>query len=243
MVFARAQALTVDVFGSLIDWESGIVEAIAPWLRQNGVMASRREILGAFAASESARQQANPECRHPEILELVFADMAAHFGLTPTPEAAETFGAAVTDWPAFVDSADALATLAQYYKLAVIANADRASIAAAQRTLGVAFDVVVTAEDAGAYKPHLDPFRMAIDDLSEQGVGFDAILHTAQSLYHDHVPAKRLGLATCWIDRRTHSEDGEWGATPPPSDAPVPDHRFTTMAGLARAVQAEVESG
>jgi 2-haloalkanoic acid dehalogenase type II len=239
MVLDRARALTFDVYGSLIDWETGIVEAVAPWLQRNGVTAGRRDILAAFAASEPARQQANPECRYPEILELVFADIAAHFGLSPTPDAAEAFGAAVTDWPAFADSAAALGVLARRYKLAVIANTDRASLAAAQRKLGVAFDVAVTAEDAGAYKPHLDPFRLAIDELSDQAVGFDAILHTAQSLYHDHAPAQRLGLATCWLDRANQADGGEWGATPPPAVWPVPDRRFTSLAAMAEAARAE----
>lgn len=240
MVLDRAQALTLDVHGTLIDWEAGIVQAVAPWLQRNGASANRRDILAAFAASETRHQQANPETRYPEILELVFADIAVHFGLSAGPDAAEAFGASAGDWPAFPDSLEALAILARYFKLAIVANTDRASFNAAQRKLGADFDVVVTAEDAGAYKPDLDPFRLAIDELSEQGVGFDAILHTAQSLYHDHAPAKQLGLATCWIDRQNQAEGGEWGAAPPPADAPEPDRRFATMADMAEAVQAEV---
>jgi len=242
MVLARAQALTFDVHGTLIDWEAGIVRAIAPWLQRNGVIANRRDILAAFAANETRHQQANPETRYAEILEMVFMDVAAHFGLRPTPDAAEAFGASVGDWPAFADSAEALAVLGRRYKLAVVSNTDRASFNAARRKLGADFDVVVTAEDAGAYKPHLDPFRMAVDELSDQAVGFDAILHTARSLYHDIAPAKDLGLATCWIDRQNHADGGTWGATPPPTQSPVPDRRFTTLAEMAAAVQAEPPS-
>lgn len=240
MVLDRAQALTFDVYGTLIDWETGIVEALTPWLERNGVSPDRGRILAAFASSETARQQANPEMRYAEVLELVFEDIAAAFDLPVKPDDAEAFGASVGDWPAFDDSAEALAVLARHYKLAVISNTDRASFAASQRKLGVDFDVIVTAEDAGAYKPHLDPFRMAIDELSDQAVGFDAILHTAQSLYHDHAPAQRLGLATCWIDRQNHAEGGAWGATPPPPGAPEPDRRFPSMAAFAAAVHAEV---
>lgn len=243
MLLSRAQALTFDVYGTLIDWEAGIAQALAPWAAKNGLIASRSQFLDAFAANESRRQQENPELRYPQVLELVFEDIANAFGVTPSPEDAEAFGASVGDWPAFSDSVEALRRLSRHYKLAVISNVDRAAFAGSAKKLRADFDVVVTAEDAGAYKPDLAPFRLAIDELSELGVGFDGILHTAQSLYHDHVPAQRLGLATCWIDRQNHAEGGDRGATPPAPGAPEPDLRYTTMAELAEAVRLAFEAG
>lgn len=235
MLLDRAQALTFDVYGTLIDWESGIVEALTPWAERHGVAADRAALLAAFARFETRRQQENPDTRYPEVLALVFEDIARAFGVTPSGAEAEAFGDSVGDWPAFPDSAEALTYLARHHRLGVISNVDRASFAASNRKLGVAFDVVVTAEDAGAYKPDLAPFRMAVDALAEIGVGFDGILHVAQSLYHDHAPAERLGLASCWIDRQDQAAGGAWGATPPPPGAPKPALRFAGMAAMVAA--------
>jgi len=104
-----------------------------------------------------------------------------------------------------------------------------------KQKMGMDFDVLVTAEDAGAYKPDLKPFHMAIERMSDIGIGFDRILHTAQSLFHDHAPAQQLGLATCWIDRQDLAGGGGWGATPKPPGSPDPDLRFTSMAEFVDA--------
>jgi len=239
---AEFEALTFDVYGTLIDWETGIAEALAPWAARHGVDAGRDDLVAAFGRFESRRQQENPNTRYPEVLALVFDDIARSFGVTPTPAEAEAFGDSVGDWPAFPDSAEALAYLAGHYRLGVVSNVDRASFAASNRKLGVAFDVVVTAEDAGAYKPALAPFHLAIEALSEIGVGFDRVLHVAQSLFHDHAPAARLGLTSCWIDRQNQATGGAWGATPPPPGQPQPAARFTSMADLAAAHKAEPDA-
>lgn len=238
MDILRFQALTFDVCGTLIDWESGIVAALRPWAERHGVEADRAALLDAFARHESHRQQENPEMLYPHVLELAFEDIARDFGVTPSIAEAEAFGESVADWPAFADCPEALAYLSRHYRLGVVSNVDRASFAASNKKLGVAFDTIVTAEDAGAYKPSLAPFHLSIEALSDIGIGFDAILHTAQSLFHDHGPAQRLGLATCWIDRQNHAEGGAWGATPPPPDKPQPDLRFPSMAALMEAHKA-----
>ncbi len=229
------EALTFDVYGTLIDWETGIVEALTPWARQRGLAAGRADLLAAFARHESRRQQENPEMLYPHVLELAFEDIARDFGVTPTRGEAEAFGESVAEWPAFADSRESLTYLARHYRLGVISNVDRASFAASNKKLGVAFDTIITAEDAGAYKPTLAPFHLAIEAMSEIGIGFDAILHTAQSLFHDHAPAQQLGLATCWIDRQNQAEGGAWGATPPPPGSPKPDLWFPSMTALVEA--------
>lgn len=235
MDLSRAQALTFDVYGTLIDWEAGIAQALAPWAARSGLIAKRSDLLDVFAASESRRQRENPEMRYPDLLERVFEDIATSFGVTPTAGDAEAFGASVADWPAFEDSAEALTVLSRHFKLGVITNCDRASFAAANKKLGAEFDVIVTAEDAGAYKPSLKPFEQAIEQFSDLGVGLDGILHVAQSLYHDHAPAQEMGLARCWVDRQNHAEGGAWGATPPQSEAVWPGLRYNNMAELAAA--------
>lgn len=229
------EALTFDVFGTLIDWEAGVAQALGPWAAANGLSVSEADLVAAFGRFESPRQQANPETRYPEVLELVFEDIARSFGVEPRNADAVAFGESVAAWPAFADSAESLAYLSRHCRLGVISNVDRASFAACNRKLGVDFDIIVTAEDAGAYKPDLRPFHLALERLNEIGIGQDTLLHTAQSLFHDHDPGKRLGLTTCWIDRKGQAEGGVSGATPAPPGAPEPDIRFPSLAELVEA--------
>ena len=229
------QALTFDVYGTLIDWETGIADTLDPWAARNGVTADRAQLLGAFARHETRRQQENPETRYPDVLELVFEDIAGDFGVKPARGDAYAFGESVQHWPAFGDAPDALKRLRTRYRLGVISNVDRASFVMSQAKLGVNFDLQVTAEDAEAYKPDHAPFEMALDWLNEIGIGFDAILHVAQSPYHDHVPAKALGMTTCWIDRQGLAQGGAWGATPEVPDRPQADAAYPSLAAFADA--------
>lgn len=228
-------ALTFDVYGTLIDWETGIAEALAPWAERNGVTADRAALLASFAEHETKRQQQNPDTRYPDVLELVFEDIAGDFGVKPTRADAYEFGESVQHWPAFDDAPEALRRLQTRYRLGVISNVDRASFVMSQAKLGVNFDLQVTAEDAEAYKPDHAPFEMALEWLNEIGIGFDAILHVAQSHYHDHVPAKRLGMTACWIDRQGLAQGGAWGATPEVPERPQVDATYPTLAVLADA--------
>ena len=186
--------LTFDCYGTLIDWESGIVAALSPWLEAHGVTPGRERILAAFAAAEAPQQQATPGMLYRELLATVHGAIAAEFGLAPDPAAAQAFGASIKDWPAFPDSAAALAYLKGHYQLVILSNVDRASFAHSQAKLGVDFDAVYTAEDVGAYKPDPRNFAHLLAGLGERGIGREQILHTAESLFHDHVPAKRAGL-------------------------------------------------
>jgi 2-haloacid dehalogenase len=234
------QVLTFDCYGTLIDWETGLSAAVAPWLERRGVHATPEEILAAFAGAEAPQQEATPALRYPELLARVHAGMAKRFGTAPDPEAAAAFGRSIADWPAFPDSAEALAYLKRHYRLVILSNVDRASFAHSSRKLGVAFDAVYTAEDIGSYKPDPRNFEYLLARLAEQGIAPGQILHTAESLYHDHVPAKRFGLATCWIHRRA-GKSGH-GATRSPDDEVMPDYRFATLGDMAAAHRAESSS-
>jgi 2-haloacid dehalogenase len=229
--------LTFDCYGTLIDWETGIGEALAPWLVRGGVSLGRDQILEAFAELESAQQVATPSLRYPELLAKVHVGLAERFGVAPDPKAAERFGASVGNWPAFADSASALAYLKQHYRLVILSNVDRASFAQSNPKLGVAFDAIYTAEDIGSYKPDPRNFDYLLSHLAEQGIRKEQILHTAQSLHHDHIPAKQIGLATCWIHRRAGKEGH--GATRVPDTAVQPDFRFESLAAMADAHRAE----
>ncbi len=230
--------LSFDCYGTLIDWETGITRAVAPWLNDVGVTASRDEILRAFASAQSDLQLATPGAPYPEILAAAHPVMAEHFGAPLSAEAAAAFGVSVRDWPPFPDSAEALNYLAQHYQLVILSNVDRASFAHSNRKLEVAFDAIFTAQDIGSYKPDPGNFRYMLDRLTERGVSKEQILHTAESLYHDHAPAKHFGLATCWIHRRA-GQAGH-GATRPPEVEVHPDFRFESLAEMAAAHRAEI---
>ena len=223
-------ALTFDCYGTLIDWEAGILAALRPWAARHGVTATDAALLEAFAGAESRREAESPDALYPEILAAALGDIAAQLGVDAAPGEARAFGASVKDWPAFPDSPDALAYLKRHYKLVIVSNIDRESFRRSNVRLGVEFDHVVTAQDVESYKPALGHFDAALAWLARAGVSKDRVLHVAQSLYHDHVPAKRLGLKTVWVNRRAGAG---WGATMPPPAAVTPDWEVPTLAALA----------
>src|SRR4051794_23890569 len=229
------RVLTFDCYGTLIDWETGILAALQPLQQQSG--ADKAKLLESFARLEDAQEVATPRMLYPELLAEVHRQLAAELGISLPPEAHTRFGASVPDWPAFPDSADALGYLQNHYQLVILSNVDRKSFAASNERLGVTFDAIYTAEDIGSYKPDLANFRFMLEHLAGRGVPKGDILHTAQSLFHDHVPAKKIGLASAWIDRR-HDKDG-WGASSPVEGATY-DFRFTSLAEMVGAHQAEL---
>ena len=162
------------------------------------------------------------------------ARVARAHGGEPTPDDVARLGGSVVDWPAFPDSHDALLALSERFKLIILSNVDRASFAESNSRLGVAFTSILTAQDIGSYKPSQRNFDALTGEAARLGIGQGKLLHVAQSLFHDHVPAKRAGLPTVWINRR-HARPG-WGATPEPSAPVTPDWEFPSMAALAAAV-------
>lgn len=229
--------LTFDCYGTLIDWESGIYNGLTPWLQRSGVTLSRDEVLELYAREEAAQEAETPDMVYSQLLSEVMRRVAGELGQPVDDAELQLFGASVEHWPAFPDSAAALTYLKQHYKLVILSNVDRASFAHSNVKLGVAFDAVYTAEDIGSYKPDPRNFTFMLEHLGELGIAKGEILHTAQSLTHDHVPAEDAGLATCWIDRR-HDKQG-FGATKPPPREPRIDFRFTSMGAMADAHRAE----
>jgi 2-haloacid dehalogenase len=223
--------LTFDCYGTLIDWETGILAGLRTALGSGAADTPDDQLLRAFATAEAALED-GPYLRYREILAAALRRISAGFGATATDAQAATFGGSVADWPAFPDSAAALARLKTRYRLGVLTNCDDDLFAASNRQLGVEFDWIVTAQQVGSYKPDERNFAALFDRLATDGVPAGRILHVAQSLFHDHAPAKRLGLTTVWIDRR-HGKPG--GGATPSSDA-RPDATFTSMADFAAAV-------
>ena len=226
-------ALSFDCYGTLIDWEAGIGRELVQWARAHDVAASHAELVAAFGSVETHVQAEHPAMLYPQVLELVIMRIADHHHVGVTQEEAAAFGTSVGRWPAFADSTDALRRLASRRALIILSNVDRASFAASNRLLGVEFDVIVTAEDVGAYKPSARSFPALFDRLDRVGIDRSRMLHVAQSLYHDHEPARLVGLPSVWIDRR-HADDG-FGATPPPRGEVVPQWRYPSMTAFADA--------
>ena len=235
MNLADFKVLTFDCYGTLIDWESGMMAALAPLARRAGGALSRDQILEAHARHESAQQRWTPTRRYGELLAVVYKRLAEEWGVAADWKEAQAYGQSIKDWPAFADSALALRYLKKHYKLVILSNVDNEGFAFSNAKLQVAFDAVYTAEDIGSYKPAQRNFEYMLEKLASLGVEKREILHTAESLFHDHEPAAQAGLACCWIHRR-HAEGG-FGATMRPSREPKVDFRFTGMAGLAQAHQ------
>jgi len=223
-------AMTFDCYGTLIDWERGILDALEPWRRRHDLVLSGDDLLALYAQSEPKHEAATPAKPYPEILKHVLADVARSLDVDALDDELTAFSRSVRDWPAFPDSPDALRLLKQHYKLVVVSNVDRGSFAYSNAKLGVEFDLIVTAEDVGSYKPDPRHFEFALESLGEMGVPPERVLHVAQSLYHDHVPAKALGLHTAWINRRAGKPGS--GAAPPPAPAVHPDIIVDNLAAL-----------
>ncbi len=223
------EVLTFDCYGTLIDWEAGILAAVRPVLAVHGIGITDADVLTVFGEIESG-VEAGPYRPYRDVLCQVLISMGDRLGFDPVAVEANRFGASVADWPAFPDSAVALRQLATRYGLGVITNCDDDLFAVSSRRLGDPFRWAVTAQQAGSYKPALRNFEIALEGI---GVPRERVLHVAQSLYHDHVPAHELGLSTVWVNRRSGRPRN--GATPVASGAPdleVPD--LATLATLAR---------
>ncbi len=223
--FSAFDVCTFDCYGTLIDWESGLTAALRAVADAHGVTVARDTLLEAYGRHE-ASIEAGPYLPYRTVLARALQGIAGELGFVPSADELARFGGSVGDWPAFADSPGALARLRQRFRLGVITNCDDDLFALSNRRLGVEFDWVVTAQQVGSYKPDPHGFEVAFQRI---GVPRERILHVAQSLFHDHVPAKRLGLATVWVNRR-HDREG-FGATP--AAVAQPDLTVPDLAMLA----------
>jgi 2-haloacid dehalogenase len=224
----RFEVLSFDCYGTLIDWEAGLLAALRPVLDAHGADAADEFLLEAFARHET-RLESGTYLPYREVLAGALGGIAAELGFEASAAELRAFAESVGDWPPFEDSASALAALGERFRLAVITNCDEQLFARSAERLGAGFEWVVTAERARSYKPSHRNFELAFETI---GLPRERILHVAQSLFHDHHPAKQLGLATVWIDRRAGKPGS--GATPPAQvepDLTLPDLR--SLAELA----------
>ena len=229
--FDRFAAMSFDCYGTLIDWETGIANALRPWATHNGLTLDDQALIAAHGRHESHVQDDMPGALYPLILAETLRRIGVDLGAEVTDSDATTYGQSVKDWPAFPDTSAALSRLSTRFKLIIVSNIDRASFAASNPRLGVTFDAIVTAEDVGSYKPQRGHFDRLFEEIERLGVGRDQLVHVAESLFHDHQPAAALGLPSVWIHRR-HGKGGT-GATAVPFGEVAPTWTFTSMAEFA----------
>lgn len=201
------KALCFDVYGTLIDWESAVYDAIAPLVRRAGKDWTRKDILSVFCDVESDIQAQEPTALYTKVLADTYYALAKRLDLPENAqlkEAAVLFGNSIADWKPFPDSIDALRRLSKHYKLVVLSNVDKTSFGHTQARLeeGFNFDLILTAQEIGSYKPNLANFEYMLKTVKEKfGIDKHEVLVTANSLFHDHAPANSLGIASSWIIR------------------------------------------
>ncbi len=232
MPLTSRKILTFDVVGTLIDFETGILDYIQP--KASGISATT--ILETYAIAEDHQHHATPRLPFPSMMAPMYCEMAASLGLPNTGEDIDGFRLSIPRWPAFPDSIAALRRLKKNFRLVAMTNSDNWALDNFARTLDFPFDDRITAEDVGWNKPDPQFFAYARGRQSPHGYTLDDFLHVAQSQYHDIAVAKQLGYHTCWIERRKGK--GGAGATPIVNKLATPDYHFATLAELADAVDA-----
>ncbi|HEX2307764.1 MAG TPA: haloacid dehalogenase type II [Jatrophihabitantaceae bacterium] len=237
MNLADFEVLSFDCYGTLIDWETGIAAVLRPWADGHGLEMTDEQLLRAYSTHEAEAEATYPAELYPQILARSMRALGEALGVPVSDDEAESLAVSVPSWPAFPDSAQSLERLGRRCKLVILSNVDRQSFAGSNEKLGVTFTSILTAQDIGSYKPSPRNFETLEREVDLLGMARGKLLHVAQSLFHDHVPAKAAGLPTVWINRR-HAKPG-WGATPEPPAGITPDWTFNSMAEFADAVDAE----
>ena len=217
--FNQFEVLSFDCYGTLIDWDSGILTALKPILSNHNVSLSDEQILEAYAQVE-ASQQSGDYLKYREVLKKLVQAFGERLNFTPTEAEAESLAESIKGWEPFPDTVEALKTLKKRYKLTIISNIDDDLFAATAKKLEVEFDWIITAEQVKSYKPSRQNFEFA---LQRMGITPDKLLHIAQSVYHDIIPTKSMGLSSVWVNRKGEKQDTEVTSTSGKPDLEVPD--------------------
>jgi 2-haloacid dehalogenase len=199
MDFSRFTTISFDCYGTLIDWESGILPVLRGALKSHGQSMSDAAILELYGEFE-AEAESGPYQSYRDVLQSVVRAFAERFNFEASPAETRSLHESVRAWPPFPDTVAALRELQKRYKLVVISNIDNDLFAETQKHLDVDFDGVITAEQARSYKPSINNFQMALRTLA---LSPDRLLHAAQSVYHDVMPARSLGISTVWVNRKS----------------------------------------
>ncbi len=226
------EAVTFDCYGTLVDWDTGVAAFVGEWQGRVGAAFDTDSFIGTFADAQRRHQDMRPFKPYRRVLADAFVDAATGHGIEAAEADARAFAASAGGWPPFPDTVAALEKLAGLCVLGVMSNIDEASFAETHAALGGFIDEVVTADAVQSYKPGLPHFNAMLERLAARGIGRGNILHAAQSRYHDIEPARALGLASVWVDRR-HGRPGR-GITV--AAGAEPDYRVTSLDGLTALV-------
>lgn len=227
MKFGQFQCLTFDCYGTLIDWETGILNALDRAFAAHARTIPAAELLAAYADIEPQVQSEGYRL-YREILADTMRRLGKRFGTGFTATEAASLADSIRDWQPYPDTVASLRRLKSRYKLAIISNIDDDLFAHSAKHLEVPFDFVITAQQVGSYKPSLKNFEAALDRI---GLPKENILHVAESIFHDVVPAASLGLHTVWVDRKQTTGRKASKAASGSADLTVAD--LKTLAELA----------
>ena len=232
MPLTDRKVLTFDVVGTLIDFETGILD----YVQAKNKTISAQEILEAYAIAEDRQHHETPRLPFPSMMAPMYREMAAKLSLPDSEDDVQGFRLSIPRWPAFPDAVAALKRLRKRFRLVAMTNSDNWALSNFAKTLEQPFDDLITAEDVGWNKPDPQVFAYGRGRQSVAGFKLNDFLHVAQSQYHDIEVAKRLGYHVCWIERRKNKQGS--GATPTVEKVIIPDYHFATLAELADAVDA-----
>ncbi|HVP50875.1 MAG TPA: haloacid dehalogenase type II [Terriglobales bacterium] len=224
LAFDSFQAITFDCYGTLIDWESGILRVFQPLLAEHGKRVPDEQILALYGELEPAIQSGE-YLPYRVVLEEVVRGMGQHFGFSVSTDEARGLAASLKNWMPYPDTVAALRALKGRYRLGIISNTDDDLFSDTARHLRVAFDWVITAEQARAYKPARAIFELALRKI---GLAPEKVLHAGQSIFHDVIPARQMGMATLLVTRRGPGATKRVAAQ---ADLEVPD--LKTLAEMA----------
>jgi 2-haloacid dehalogenase len=227
--FNRFEVLTFDCYGTLIDWENGILASLHRILAAHGKKLDDATILKLYGDFEELSEQGDFR-PYREVLQSVVRRFGAQLGFTPTDEEAMSLPESLAEWRPWPDTVDALRSLKSRFRLAILSNVDDNLFAATRPQLKVDFDDVITAQQARAYKPSLKMFELALSRINAPA---HRVLHVAQSIYHDVIPAQSLGLATVWVNRPS----ARTGVGAVKAAEGTPDLEVGSMADLAQAAK------
>ena len=238
---AEINTLTFDVAGTLIDFESGILNWFRPHLKGLGIFRQDEDILEAFARTEAHYLKILPESSFTEILPVLYSDMMRNWDHQPHEEDGIRFQNSVRDWPPFPDTVLALKELKHHYRLSAVTNSDSHFLKYMAERMGNPFDDAFTCNHVGVNKPDKKVFQEVLLKLASKGIGRSEILHVAQSQFHDIIPATEMGLASAWIHRR-HNKPG-FGATPEPYRMVEPSISATSMQDFTEQLLSKRKAG
>jgi 2-haloacid dehalogenase len=232
MDFSRFTTISFDCYGTLIDWESGILPVLRKVLANHNQLLSDAAILELYGEFE-ADAESGPYQSYRDVLQSVMQAFANHFRFDASAIEIRSLEESVREWPPFPDTVRALRGLHKRYKLAIISNIDDDLFRATRKHLDVEFDGMITAQQAKSYKPSINNFQMALRTLA---LSPGCLLHAGQSMYHDVVPAQSLGISTVWVNRKSARPGiGAVRASAGKPDLEVPDLASLAAELLERA--------